>query len=52
MIYPSLDELIDKVDSRYTLVVQVAKKNALLQEDGCRFGGKDEQEETNHPEAD
>ena len=25
MIYPSLDELIDKVDSRYTLVVQVAK---------------------------
>ena len=23
--YPSLDELIDKVDSRYTLVVQVAR---------------------------
>lgn len=26
MIYPSLDELVDKVDSRYTLVVEVAKR--------------------------
>ena len=30
MIYPSLDELIDKVDSRYTLVVQVAKRARQL----------------------
>ncbi|MGI6707026.1 MAG: DNA-directed RNA polymerase subunit omega [Clostridia bacterium] len=26
MIYPPLNELMDKVDSRYTLVVQTAKR--------------------------
>lgn len=30
MIYPSVDELNDKVDSRYTLVVQVAKRARQL----------------------
>ncbi len=30
MIYPSLDELVDKVDSRYTLVVEVAKRARQL----------------------
>lgn len=30
MIYLSLDELVDKVDSRYTLVVQVAKRARQL----------------------
>lgn len=34
MIYPSLDELIDKVDSRYTLVIAAAKRARKILEEG------------------
>jgi len=36
---PSLDELLDKVDSRYTLVVLTAKRARILTERG---GSKDD----------
>ncbi len=35
MIKPTLDELMEKVDSRYTLVVVAAKRARALTERGC-----------------
>lgn len=32
MIHPSTDELLDKVDSRYTLVIMAAKRARKLRE--------------------
>ena len=32
MIYPSIDELLDKVDSRYTLVIAAAKRGRQLRD--------------------
>lgn len=32
MLYPSIDELMEKVDSKYTLVVATAKRARVLQE--------------------
>lgn len=32
MLYPSIDELMNKVDSKYTLVVATAKRARKLQE--------------------
>lgn len=32
MLYPSIDELVEKVDSKYTLVVATAKRARKLQE--------------------
>lgn len=32
MLYPSIDELVAKVDSKYTLVVATAKRARQLQE--------------------
>lgn len=41
MIYPSLDELLDKVDSRYSLVTAAAKRaRKILEEE------KDDEEKT------
>lgn len=37
MLYPSIDKLLDKVDSKYSLVVAAAKRARLL-----RDGGKSE----------
>lgn len=33
MIYPSIDELMTKVDSKYTLVVAAAKRARMLNEE-------------------
>lgn len=45
MIYPSIDSLITKVDSKYTLVIAAAKRARLLNEDAPRLvetkSGKD-----------
>ncbi|NLP36185.1 MAG: DNA-directed RNA polymerase subunit omega [Firmicutes bacterium] len=30
MIYPSIDELMDKVDSKYTLVIATARRARML----------------------
>lgn len=35
MIYPSIDELNDKVDSKYTLVIMAAKRGRQIR-DGAR----------------
>lgn len=35
MIYPSIDVLLDKVDSKYTLVITAAKRGRQLR-DGAR----------------
>lgn len=32
MIYPSIDEMLDKVDSRYSLVIMAAKRARNLRE--------------------
>lgn len=37
MIYPSIDQLIDKVDSKYTLVIAAAKRARMLNEDAPRL---------------
>ncbi len=37
MIYPSIDKLIDKVDSKYTLVIATAKRARMLKEDAPRL---------------
>lgn len=34
MIYPSLDELLEHVDSRYTLVIAAAKRARKILEEG------------------
>lgn len=40
MNQPSLDELMEKVDSRYTLVVLVAKRARMLTEEKNKQNGK------------
>ncbi|MNH92619.1 DNA-directed RNA polymerase subunit omega [compost metagenome] len=35
MLYPSIDELLDKVDSKYSLVVAASKRARLLR-DGAK----------------
>lgn len=37
MIYPSIDSLIDKVDSKYTLVIAAAKRARMLNEGVSRL---------------
>jgi DNA-directed RNA polymerase subunit omega len=37
VIYPSIDTLIDKVDSKYTLVIAAAKRARMLNEDSPRL---------------
>ncbi len=37
MIYPSIDTLIDKVDSKYTLVIAAAKRARMLNEGARRM---------------
>jgi DNA-directed RNA polymerase subunit omega len=37
MIYPSIDQLMDKVDSKYTLVIAAAKRARMLNEDAPRL---------------
>ena len=37
MLYPSIDELVQKVDSKYSLVVAAAKRARLLR-DGIKPG--------------
>ncbi|MBS4032155.1 MAG: DNA-directed RNA polymerase subunit omega [Clostridiales bacterium] len=37
MIYPSIDQLINKVDSKYTLVIAAAKRARMLNEDAPRL---------------
>ncbi|MCW3490905.1 DNA-directed RNA polymerase subunit omega [Dethiobacter alkaliphilus] len=37
MIYPSIDTLIKKVDSKYTLVIAAAKRARMLNEDAPRL---------------
>jgi len=39
MLYPSIDEMVKKVDSKYTLVVAAAKRARGLREgDMCNLG--------------
>jgi len=38
MLYPSIKELLEKVDSRYTLVVLSAKRARQLTEDDMQTG--------------
>lgn len=39
MLYPSIDEFMDEVDSKYTLVIAMAKRARQLQEgDDTRIG--------------
>lgn len=42
MNQPSLDELMEKVDSRYTLVVLVAKRARMLTDERNKQNGKQE----------
>ncbi len=37
MIYPSIDTLINKVDSKYTLVIAAAKRARMLNEGARRL---------------
>lgn len=37
MIYPSIDSLMTKVDSKYTLVIAAAKRARMLNEDARRL---------------
>lgn len=37
MIYPSIDTLINKVDSKYTLVIAAAKRARMLNEGARRM---------------
>jgi DNA-directed RNA polymerase subunit omega len=37
MIYPSIDSLMTKVDSKYTLVIATAKRARLLNENATRL---------------
>lgn len=37
MIYPSIDVLMTKVDSKYTLVIAAAKRARMLNEDAPRL---------------
>lgn len=37
MIYPSIDTLITKVDSKYTLVIAAAKRARMLNENSPRL---------------
>ncbi|MBT9167607.1 MAG: DNA-directed RNA polymerase subunit omega [Syntrophomonadaceae bacterium] len=37
MIYPSIDTLINKVDSKYTLVIAAAKRARMLSEGARRL---------------
>lgn len=37
MIYPSIDSLINKVDSKYTLVIAAAKRARMLNENSPRL---------------
>ena len=39
MIYPSIDEMLEKVDSRYSLVIMAAKRARSLRE---RHAARDE----------
>lgn len=39
MLYPSIDELMDIVDSKYTLVVAAAKRARKLQEHNMNLPG-------------
>lgn len=43
MIKPSLDVLIDKVDSKYTLVVAAAKRARVIMEESLAQGIESEQ---------
>lgn len=43
MLYPSIDELLNKVDSKYTLVVAAARRARILR-DGARL-------ELKHPKS-
>ncbi len=35
MIYPSIDKLLERVNSRYTLVIASAKRARIIKEEGC-----------------
>ncbi|NLZ92799.1 MAG: DNA-directed RNA polymerase subunit omega [Firmicutes bacterium] len=37
MIYPSIDDLMEKVDSKYTLVITTAKRARMLNEGAPRL---------------
>lgn len=37
MIYPSIDKLMTKVDSKYTLVIAAAKRARMLNENAMRL---------------
>jgi len=37
MIYPSIDELLDRVDSKYTLVIAAAKRARMLNENSPKL---------------
>ena len=41
MLYPSINSLLKKVDSRYTLVVLAAKRARQLNQEGSKNDGHD-----------